>query len=67
LRFNLYFAPDTPALRAAFGVPSGQQVGCGFPVAHLLALFSAATGSVNRRFFCVGYCVNSITLPSESG
>ncbi len=36
--------PDTAPLRAAFGTPSGQKPGCGFPVAHLLALFSAATG-----------------------
>jgi hypothetical protein len=36
--------PDTPELRKAFGMPSGQQPGCGFPVAHLLVLFSAATG-----------------------
>lgn len=28
----------------AFGVPSGPQPGCAFPVAHLLVLFSAATG-----------------------
>ncbi len=36
--------PDTPALQEAFGMPSGQAKGCGFPVAHLLVLFSAATG-----------------------
>lgn len=36
--------PDTPELRKAFGTPSGQKEGCGFPVAHLLVLFSAATG-----------------------
>ena len=36
--------PDTPGLRAAFGLPSGQAEGCGFPAAHLLVLFSAATG-----------------------
>src|ERR1039457_2759327 len=36
--------PDTPALQKAFGMPSGQAKGCGFPVAHLLVLFSAATG-----------------------
>jgi putative transposase len=36
--------PDTPALQAAFGQPSGQRPGCGFPVAHLLALFHAGTG-----------------------
>jgi len=36
--------PDTPELRKAFGTPSGQKKGCGFPVAHLLVLFSASTG-----------------------
>ena len=36
--------PDTPELRKAFGMPSGQAQGCGFPVAHLLMLFNAATG-----------------------
>ncbi|MBV8488743.1 MAG: hypothetical protein JO161_10735, partial [Planctomycetaceae bacterium] len=30
--------PDTPELQEHFGQPSGQQPGCGFPVAHLLAL-----------------------------
>lgn len=41
---STFSMPDTPELRAAFGMPSGQQPGCGFPVAHLLMLFSAATG-----------------------
>jgi IS4 transposase len=36
--------PDTPALQQAFGQPGAQKPGCGFPVAHLLALFHAATG-----------------------
>jgi Transposase DDE domain len=36
--------PDTPELQAHFGQPSGQAQGCGFPVAHLLALFHAGTG-----------------------
>jgi hypothetical protein len=36
--------PDTPGLRKAFGVPSGQAKGCGFPAAHLLVMFSASTG-----------------------
>jgi hypothetical protein len=40
--------PDTPALREHFGQPGGQQPGCGFPVAHLLALFDAATGFLVR-------------------
>ncbi len=38
--------PDTPGLQRAFGQPSGQKPGCGFPVAHLLALFDAYTGMV---------------------
>lgn len=36
--------PDTPALQAAFGQPSGQRPGCGFPVAHVLTGFDAQTG-----------------------
>src|SRR6266446_5378754 len=36
--------PDTPELQESFGQPSGQRPGCGFPVAHLLALFHAGTG-----------------------
>jgi Transposase DDE domain len=35
---------DTPELQAHFGQPSVQTKGCGFPVAHLLALFHAGTG-----------------------
>ena len=38
--------PDTPVLHEHFG-PSGTQLpGCGFPIAHLLALFHAGTGMV---------------------
>jgi hypothetical protein len=40
--------PDTPELRAHFGQPGGQKTGCGFPVAHGLALVHAATGLVQR-------------------
>ena len=36
--------PDTPALQKRFGQPGGQRAGCGFPVAHVLAMFDAATG-----------------------
>jgi hypothetical protein len=36
--------PDTPALQDAFGQPTEQRPGCGFPVAHLLGLFHAGTG-----------------------
>jgi hypothetical protein len=38
--------PDTPALQTEFGQPGNQKAGCGFPVAHLLALFHAGTGFV---------------------
>jgi hypothetical protein len=40
--------PDTPELQAAFGQPGGQKPGCGFPVAHLLALFHAGSGILQR-------------------
>ena len=36
--------PDTPELQEYGGQPSGQRPGCGFPVAHLLALLHAGTG-----------------------
>jgi DDE family transposase len=35
---------DTPDLQDYFGQPSAQAKGCGFPVAHMLALFHAGTG-----------------------
>lgn len=38
--------PDTPELQKAFGQPGAQKAGCGFPVAHLLAMFDAATGMI---------------------
>ncbi len=36
--------PDTQELRKHFGQPTGQAEGCGFPVAHLMALFDAKRG-----------------------
>ena len=36
--------PDTSELQRHFGQPTEQKPGCGFPVAHLLALFDACTG-----------------------
>ncbi len=38
--------PDTPDLQAAFGQPSRQKPGCGFPVANVVALFCWASGAV---------------------
>lgn len=40
--------PDTPELQKEFGQPGGQRKGCGFPVAHLLALFDAYTGMLRE-------------------
>lgn len=40
--------PDTPSLQAEFGQPGAQRKGCGFPVAHLLALFHAGTGMITQ-------------------
>jgi len=36
--------PDTPELQAHFGQPGRQARGCGFPIAHLLALFDLNSG-----------------------
>lgn len=36
--------PDVPALQEAFGQPSNQAKGCGFPVMRFLALFHFGTG-----------------------
>jgi len=38
--------PDTPQLQQTFGQPGRQRKGCGFPVAHILCLFDAATGLI---------------------
>jgi DDE family transposase len=41
---SAFSMPDTPELQKEFGQPGNQRAGCGFPVAHLLALFHASTG-----------------------
>ena len=38
--------PDKPGLQKEFGQPPHQKAGCGFPVAHFLALMHAGTGMV---------------------
>jgi hypothetical protein len=38
--------PDKPALQKEFGQPPAQKPGCGFPVAHFLALMHAGTGMI---------------------
>jgi len=44
--------PDTPELRDHFGYPSGQRVGCGFPVAKLLGVIDAFSGAVLVAMGC---------------
>ena len=39
---------DRLELQEAFGQPGNQKKGCGFPVAHFLALFNADTGFLRR-------------------
>jgi DDE family transposase len=40
--------PDVPELAKRFGYPPGQAEGCGFPVAHWLAVVHSTTGLVLR-------------------
>lgn len=40
--------PDTSNLRNHFGQPSGQRLGCGFPVANFLCLFQASTSLITK-------------------
>ena len=42
--------PDTPELRDHFGQSRKAAPGCGFPVAHLMALFHAGTGLLVEVF-----------------
>lgn len=45
---STFSMPDTPELQQAFGQPGGQRKGCGFPVAHLLALFDVNSGMLTE-------------------
>jgi hypothetical protein len=38
--------PDTPENQEKWPQPKGQKKGCGFPVMHLVALFSLASGAI---------------------
>jgi hypothetical protein len=42
--------PDTPELQKHFGQSKKAKPGCGFPVAHLMALFHAGTGLLIEAF-----------------
>jgi len=39
---------DEPELQVHFGQPGGQKQGCGFPVAHWLAMMHLGTGMITR-------------------
>jgi len=41
---SAFSMPDTPELQQQFGQTTAQKPGCGFPIAHLLALFHVGTG-----------------------
>jgi Transposase DDE domain len=41
---SAFSMPDTPELQAHFGQTTVQRPGCGFPIAHILALFHVGTG-----------------------
>lgn len=43
---STFSMPDTAELRRHFGQPEGQAAGCGFPVAHLLALLDLEGGAL---------------------
>jgi len=43
---STFSMPDTPGLQQAFGQPGAQRHACGFPVAHILCLFDAASGLI---------------------
>jgi hypothetical protein len=53
--------PDVPELGQHFGYPSGQAEGCGFPVAHWLALVHYGAGLVQKAIVTRG---SSADLPS---
>lgn len=41
---STFSMPDTPELQKEFGQSGAQKEGCGFPMAHLLAMFDVNTG-----------------------
>lgn len=43
---STFSMPDTADLQRAFGQPGRQRKACGFPVAHILCLFDAASGLI---------------------
>jgi len=45
---STFSMPDTAELQKEFGQPGKQKKGCGFPVAHLLAMFDVNTGMLSE-------------------
>ena len=46
---STFSMPDKPELQAHFGQPTGQRLGCGFPTAHWLTMFDAASGLLVKQ------------------
>lgn len=46
---STYSMPDTAELRKYFGEVPGQKEGCGFPIAHWLAVFNLHTGVLEHH------------------
>ena len=57
--------PDRPALQRAFGQPTNQAKGCGFPVARVLALVHAGTGLLQHLIISplCSHEMSRVTLP----
>jgi hypothetical protein len=52
--------PETSVLQEAFGQPTEQRPGCGFPVARLLGLFHAGTGLL-MKLVVAPLCMHDLT------
>jgi len=57
--------PDTPALANCFGYPANIHEGCGFPVAHLLAVFDLSSGLLLHAL-AAPWCVGDATMAARA-
>lgn len=60
---STFSMPDTAELQETFGQPTGQTPGCGFPVAHILTMFSASTGFMLEAIAAPLYTSDLADLP----
>jgi hypothetical protein len=59
-----FSTPDVPQLQQHFGQPTHQKPGCGFPVAHMLALFHAGTGFLLRVLAAPLHTSDAVQAPA---